>query len=112
MKQSKWFVILLVCVFTFGIISTSFAYTGNTELHSYPNNGKESVKVGAGTVITGVAASVSTPATLTSIGTGVAAGITAVTGIAVSPVVVGGVMVAGATAAALYAVNSFIDWIW
>ena len=111
MKYSKFTALLLVIAFAFVNISTAFAIE-NTELHSYPNNGKEAVKVGAGTVITGVATSLSAPATLTSIGSGVAAGIATVTGIAVSPAVVGGVVVAGATAAAIYAVNTFIDWVW
>lgn len=111
-KYSKFTALLLAIAFALGSISTAFAFTDNTELHSYPNNGKEAVKVGAGTVITGVATSLSAPATLTSIGSGVAAGIATVTGIAVSPAVVGGVVVAGATAAAIYAVNTFIDWVW
>ena len=109
MKYSKFTALLLVIAFAFGSISTAFAIE-NTELHSYPNNGKEAAKVGAATFITGVATTVSTPATLTTVGSGAAAGIAAVTGITLSPVAVGGVIVAGAAAAAVYAVTRIIDW--
>ena len=112
MKRSKFIALLLVCVFTLGSISTAFAFTDNTELHNYTSARKETTKIAADTFITGVAATASTEAALVAVGSGAATAITAVTGLAVSPVAVGAVIVAGTAAVAVYAVNSFIDWIW
>ena len=112
MRRSKFIALLLVCVFILGNISTAFASTDNTELHNYTSANKDATKVAAGTFIGGVAAAASTETALTAVGTGVATTITAATGLEVSPVVVGAVIVSGAAAAAVYAVNRFIDWIW
>ena len=109
MKYSKFTALLLVIAFAFGSISQAFAIE-NTELHGYPNNGKEATKAGATTLITGLAATVSTETALTTVGTGLATGIATVTGVAVSPVAVGAVIVAGTAAITVYAVNRLIDW--
>ena len=112
MRQSKFIAVLLVVAFAFGNISTALAFTDNTELHNYTSQRKETTKLAADTFITGLGGMASSATTLTTVGSGVAAGIATVTGFAVSPVVVGGVIVAGTTAAAIFAVNSLIDWIW
>ena len=112
MKRSKFIALLLVCVFTLGSISTAFAFNDNTELHNYTSANKDATKVAAGTFIGGVAAAASTETALTAVGTGAATAITAVTGVAVSPVVVGAVIVSGTAAVAVYAVTRFIDWVW
>ena len=112
MKYSKFIAVLLVIALAFGNISTAFAFTDNTELHNYTSESKDTAKLTAGTFITGVAGAAMSEATLTAVGSGVAAGIATVTGVAVSPVAVGAVIVAGTAAVAVCAVNSFIDWIW
>ena len=112
MKYSKFIAVLLVIAFALGNISMALASTDNTELHNYTSQRKDTAKLGAGTFITGVAGAAMSEATLTAVGSGVAAGIATVTGVAVSPVAVGAVIVAGTAAVAVCAVNSFIDWIW
>ena len=112
MKLSKFVAMLLIFAFTFGSLSTAFSFTDNTELHNYTSARKETAKIGADTFITGVAAAASTETALTAVGSGVATEIATATGVAVSPVVVGAVIVAGTAAVAVIAVNSFIDWIW
>ena len=112
MKHSKFVAVLLVIAFTFGSLSTAFAFNDNTKLENYTSARKETAKIGADTFITGVAAAASTETALTAVGSGAATAIAAATGVAVSPVVAGAVIVAGTAAIAVIAVNSFIDWIW
>ncbi len=112
MKHSKFVAVLLVFAIAFGSISTAFAFTDNTELQNYTSAKKETAKIAADTFITGVAAAASTETALVAVGSGAATAIATATGVALSPVAVGAVIVAGTAAATVYAVNSFIDWIW
>ena len=111
MKRSRFIAVLLICLFTFGSINTAFAMT-DTVIKKDTTERRDTIKAGSDVFITTLAGAAMSESALTAVGSGIATGILSATGVTVSPVLVGAVIVAGTAATACYAVNCFIDWIW
>ena len=65
MRRSKFVAMLLIFAFTFGSLSTAFAFTDNTQLENYSSARRETAKIGADTFIAGLAGVASTETALT-----------------------------------------------
>lgn len=112
MKRSKFVAVLLVFALAFGSISTAFASTDNTTLQKDTSERRATAKAGADTFIAVAAGAATSEATLTAVGSGAATAVAAATGITVSPILFGTIIVATTATAAMYAAHSIIDWIW
>ena len=112
MKHSKFVAVLLVFALAFGSISTAFAFTDNTSIQPY-DYAKNNTKYKASAVTIGlIATAVNSAGGISAVG---GAAVTAATGIVAAPAIAaatGTAIVVGGIAASVYAISSFIDWVW